>query len=403
MGVPVAVNPEILRWARETIGMSAEDAVRKLGLKLVSTETIEKWEIGEGAPTYSQLEKLAGKVYRRPIAIFFFPSPPEEESPVQSLRVDPNSRLCVMSPRMHILRRRALAMRLNLAELFDGKNPAARQIISQAMKIFVRQPIKSIAAKIRSFLDVDLKTQIEWPGTDEAASQWRKAIESAGVFVFKDAFLEDSVSGFCLHHETFPIIYVNSSNLPERQIFTMFHELAHLLLGKGSIDFRGENHALSSNARNDIDFYSPEEKKIEQFCNRFAGEFLLPDEMFRAENPPRSPDDDYLRDMSRRYKVSRVVVLRKFLDHGLIDSNFYDDKTNQWRQDFAQSKAQKRAPSGGPSYYVVKTSHLGKRYLETAFDRYYRQQINDSQLAEYLGVREERISDMQSAFLRARA
>ena len=50
---------------------------------------IEKWESGEDFPTYSQLEKLA-EIYKRPLALFFFPEPPLEAEEKQEFRTLPD-------------------------------------------------------------------------------------------------------------------------------------------------------------------------------------------------------------------------------------------------------------------------------------------------------------------------
>ena len=118
-----------------------------------------------------------------------------------------------------------------------------------------------------------MQTQIKWKDEEEAFNQWREAIEQSGIFIFKDSFKDENVSGFCLHHDKFPLIYINSSNSKSRQIFTIFHELAHILLGKGSVDFLRRENIF--NARdNDKDFYLPEEYKLEIICNNFAGKIF---------------------------------------------------------------------------------------------------------------------------------
>ena len=80
--------PEVLRWARERAGLSKQDVASALEVK---DPVIESWEEGAGAPTYSQLEKLAYQLYRRPLALFFFPSPPAEREPKQSFRTLPDA------------------------------------------------------------------------------------------------------------------------------------------------------------------------------------------------------------------------------------------------------------------------------------------------------------------------
>lgn len=72
MSAPVAgIQPSVLRWARESQGYSIDDVA--LHLKREPDE-IEAWELGHTSPTYAQLEELAYKLYKRPLAVFFLPS-----------------------------------------------------------------------------------------------------------------------------------------------------------------------------------------------------------------------------------------------------------------------------------------------------------------------------------------
>ena len=69
----VKINNEVLIWAREELNISQEEAARRIGKEI---EDIKKWEKGEDFPTYAQLESLAYNVYKRPMAVFFFPENP---------------------------------------------------------------------------------------------------------------------------------------------------------------------------------------------------------------------------------------------------------------------------------------------------------------------------------------
>ena len=64
------VNPEILSWARETAGLSPEDAVRKLRINdargVAAIDRLAALENGEVAPTRAMLSKMAAK-YHRPL------------------------------------------------------------------------------------------------------------------------------------------------------------------------------------------------------------------------------------------------------------------------------------------------------------------------------------------------
>ena len=75
------VNPEILRWARETAGLTLEDAVQKLKISkargVPALDRLAALEAGEEAPTRPMLVKMA-KQYRRPLLTFYMSAPPRK-------------------------------------------------------------------------------------------------------------------------------------------------------------------------------------------------------------------------------------------------------------------------------------------------------------------------------------
>ena len=259
----VPVNPAILKWARETAGLSIEDAAKKLKRKRINAGTLSAWERGEEFPTYSQLERLAYEIYRRPLAIFFFPEPPQEETPRESFRTLPDEEIRKMTFHMRLLVRKARSMQISLDELNEGKNPAA-QIITRALVFLPDISLKDMVSSVRAYLGIDIGEQLQWRSSEKAFSEWRTAIENHGIFVFKDAFKDDNISGFCLYDKNFPIIYVNNSKPATRQVFTLFHELAHLLYRTGGIDASDEEY---------IQLLRGTKRQIEVQCNRFAGAF----------------------------------------------------------------------------------------------------------------------------------
>ena len=91
------VNPRVLSWARERAGLSIEDVAAKLKK---DPSLVEAWERGdEGqSPTYVQLEKLSYELYNRPVAVFFFPNPPEEPEAKGEFRLIPEAELDALSP-----------------------------------------------------------------------------------------------------------------------------------------------------------------------------------------------------------------------------------------------------------------------------------------------------------------
>lgn len=379
MSGQVPVNPVMLKWARESAGVSIADVVAKLKRKTVTAETVEAWERGEGSPTYPQLEHIAYKIYQRPLALFFFPEPPQEESPQESFRTLPEYAIEKLPHQIRLLMRKAKAMQINLAELFENKNPSPRQIL-RALSFTPNVSSVEMADAVRDYLGISLREQTNWEDSTQALKNWRNGLEEHGVFVFKDAFRVESFSGFCLYDEDFPIIYVNNSTAKNRQIFTLFHELAHLLFRTGGIDTPSDDY---------LEYLEGDNRRIEILCNRFAGEFLVPKHDFDNKILGKAITDESIQELASIYHVSREVILRKLLDRDLVNQRFYESQVQEWNE-----AAQRRSGKGG-NYYSTKGVYLGEKYVETVFTRYYQKNITLRQVAEYLDVKEKNVPGME--------
>lgn len=378
------INPNIVRWARERSGYSLKDIATSLNKDV---ETISEWESGAAAPTYVQLEKLADK-YKRPIAMFFFPEPPQEPDFVEQLALR-SSEIEQLAPGIRILLRQARARQLSLMELNMGMNPAEMKIFRD-LHSQLNDSVTELAQQTRSYLGISVETQAGWGSTKEALENWREQIQEKGIFVFKDAFRDDSVDGFCLVHEQFPVIYLNNSRSSVRQIFSLFHELAHLLLGQNGIT-RGIN---------------PVGERIEVFCNQFAAAFLVPsgDLETRLNFPIYDDDaiDSAIEELAGYYKVSRPVILLRLVNRGILTQNRYRQKTAQWTEEY-ESRLEGRVggeSSGGGNYYNTHAVYLGYRFIELAFSRYYQGHCSMEELADHLNVKAKNLHGLEDCLLR---
>jgi len=386
MSEQLPVNPDMLRWARETGGFGIDDVVGKLKRKRITAETVASWEEeGAASPTYAQLERLAYEIYKRPLALFFFPEPPEEETPAEAFRTLPQEEINLLQPRLLYLVRQAKVMQENLRELFDGGNPAKKQVCSD-IRIHSSDAISDVAKAVREYFGVGLNRQYALTTNDKALKHWRNVVEKHGVFVFKDAFKDEECSGFCLYDNVFPVIYINNSQAKIRQIFTLFHELAHLLFKTGGIDLRHNDFVQRMRGPN---------RRIEVFCNKFAGEFLVPTEDVRPQIRNQTIDDNLLTRLAKKYSVSREVILRKCLDLNQITKAFYETKVREWNEE--RSTRGKPKPGGNP--YTTKGAYLGSHYIETAFGKYYQGAISKPELADYLGMKEVHVSTFEGYVL----
>src|SRR5262245_32112049 len=214
MAEPVrAVNHKMLRWARERSGQTVTTVATALKK---DPQVIEAWEAGQDAPSYQQLEILAYKIYKRPVALFFFPEPPQEIDPEHSFRTLPAFEIEDLSADTRFKVRQARALQLSLADLLGGVNPAPHRIHVD-LRVDSDASPTAIAARAREYLGIDLDAQRKWKTTTEALKVWRGAVEERGVYVFKNTFKQKDVSGLCLYDPEFPLIYVNNSTAMTRQ------------------------------------------------------------------------------------------------------------------------------------------------------------------------------------------
>jgi Zn-dependent peptidase ImmA (M78 family) len=239
-----------------------------------------------------------------------------------------------------------------------------------------------MAAQVREYLGISLADQYRWPDDEAALKAWRDALHSVGVFVFKDAFRVDGYSGFSLYDDEFPIVYVNNSSARTRQIFTLFHELAHLLFHTSGIDTIEDRY---------IPRLPEQLRRIEILCNQFAAEFLVPDTVFNNAMADRDRSEQTAAQLAQRFHVSREVIYRRFLDRGWIDQAEYTRAASEWA-------AQKSGGSGG-NWYYTQITYLGRDYINLAFRQYHQNRIDDAQLAEYLDTKPRNVGTLEEYFL----
>jgi Zn-dependent peptidase ImmA (M78 family)/DNA-binding transcriptional regulator YiaG len=385
MAKPVtAVNHLILSWARKKTGQTIDQVAAALHK---DPAVIAAWEAGTDAPSYPQLETLAYKIYKRPLAVFFFPAPPPEEDPETSFRTLPDVEIEHLHPDTRLKIRQARALQLSLAELNDGKNPAEQKIF---VDLHVRNgaPAGEVAAKARTYLGIDANVQRSWKDTDQALKAWRRAVEDKGIYVFKNSFKQKDVSGFCLYDAEFPIIYVNNSTAQTRQMFTILHELGHILTATGGVTKRDDSYIAQ---------LSGKDRQIEIFCNRFAAEALLPLAEFKKALGPNPASDASISQIANSYRVSRHVVLLRLLGLNLVSQSFYEKKAAEWKADYDAKKPEK----GGGSYYNNQGAYLGEKFLKLAFGKYYDGKISIDQLADYLNVKVSNVPGMEQLAMQA--
>ena len=147
---------------------------------------------------------------------------------------------------------------LNLAEFA----PSARSIIASHNGKITKSEAQRLAILYRAKAEIDDQKQISFQNSNSFYKHSRIKIESWGIFVFQDSFEHRADgSGYAVIKDSHAAIVINTSKQSKtRRHFTLWHEFAHILLGRPGIS----------------DPYKVE-NSIERFCNTFAANLLAPD------------------------------------------------------------------------------------------------------------------------------
>ena len=378
--IPVASS--VLRWARETIGKTTADVARRLDM---SENIVLKWESGEKTPTLAQIRQLA-KFYKRPLAAFFLPHPPSEPAPPADFRTLPRTLKKPFSEKMLLALRRTRRLQSLVAELATASDQRMEAGIGEAS---LSDDPEDLASRTRESIRVPIKEQLSWKKESDALAEWKKAVEALGILVSELSFPIEEGRAFSLADKASPVIVVNSNDAIHGRIFSLFHEYGHLLLGQSGICDLTE-----------------EGKSVERFCNRFAGGFLVPkgalveNEVTKNHTGGSRWSDEELLRLTQEFKVSREVILRRFLILGLTDEAFYQRKRAEWE---IQLKEQTKRRMGRriPARQCLRQN--GVPFVSLALEAAHQDKITYRDLSDYLSISLKHLPTVESLVREERA
>jgi Zn-dependent peptidase ImmA (M78 family) len=364
----VPVEPSVLRWARESIGKTVEEVAKRLD---VSTGLVQRWEMDEKPkpPTLNQLKSLAA-IYKRPLAAFFLPAPPQEVPPPPDFRSLPKTVLKKFSDQTLLAIRRARRLQSLATELSGSPD---RKVAAGIGSASLSDDVEKLASKIRRDWGVPFEKQAGWKDERKALAEWRDFVERDGILVFELAFPFEEGRAFSLADPKVPAVVLNSRDALNGRVFSLLHEYAHLLLGHSGI----------------CD-WTEEGKTEERFCNRFAGAVLVPSEFLVSEalvkgnsnRPVWSEETLYL--LAKKYKASKEVILRRLLILGRTTNTFYNLKRQEWEAQNRDLTPHRRRGRRIPSKQCVRQN--GIPFTTIVLESVRQEKITYRDVSDYLGI-----------------
>ncbi len=172
------VPTKVLVWARETAGLSEEEAAKRLNLS--GADALKTFEAGEREPSRRQLVTMAG-IYRRPLLTFYLPAPPRESDKGRDFRTLPAGRSVGSEALLNALLRNVQARQgLVRAALEEAEEDEPLLFVDSSC---MSQGVDTLVGSMQDVLGFTAEAFRARKSLDEAFSALRAATEKAGVFV----------------------------------------------------------------------------------------------------------------------------------------------------------------------------------------------------------------------------
>jgi len=342
----ITLQPAVLRWARERGRLEVETLARRIG---TSAARVLSWE-ADGRIRPKQVEKLARATHTA-VGLLYLPEPPLERLSLPDFRTLRDQQVATPSPDLLDVLDQAKQRQDWFRDYLvsNGEEP-----LDWVGSLMADVPVHTAAERVRQAMGFDSDLRRSAATWEEALRLQIALIEEQGLMVMRSGIVGsdthrplsvDEFRGFALSDSYAPLIFVNGADTKGAQMFTLAHELLHVWLGISGVSNLDKT-------------YSPN-GVIERFCNEVAAELLVPADELHAVWPEARTKDDPAVVLTRRFKVSKIVILRRLRDLEIIS---IDSFLRQYRaqQELFRQQHEERAPGG--DFYNTQRSRTGNRF-----------------------------------------
>ena len=357
----VPISPQALSWAIAESGISKDDIEVKLKLP---SGTVDSWLIEDCKPNRTQFKRLK-QLLKRPAAIFFMDTPPPSTESAVSMRYAFGATSRSRSPEERVAIRNSFRVGRFVGSLWKDLG----RIIADIPSASTNENPEEVADMYRTkYLDVSLDEQMSWPSAAEAFRRWRSLIESMDILVFLYPLGEDSARGFSFTTEFLPVIGVSTAWHASIRVYTLFHELGHLIT-------RTDSSCIEDSGRN------PTEDPIERWCEIFATSCLMPRHDVQAFTAGQEHNDPVQTAtwLANKLHVSRKAALLCLIENGQaqwadfrrLESGFEKKRSGAGGNvDQPRTRQKVRQDTYGNCLAVVRDAHQAKLVTEADIRTY---------------------------------
>lgn len=344
----IQIKTSIIRWACNRIGSLYSELSASKDFKRLSNE-----KDGAVSLTLKQAEKLA-KVLRYPFVFLLLDSPVTDidNLPIADFRsiegkeVKPNINL-----------KEQIEYCQNQQDWFsDYVNTCDLDVFKYNGKFSLHDDPQEVGLKLKEFLKITYKLS---KNANDYLKRLKIILENNGILVSSSKVLKNTQNrlslsdfrGFALYDDNAPLIFINGNDSASAQIFTLCHELGHIVLGQSGVSDVVKNNT----------------KKIEKWCNEFAANILMPKNDVIDTFDQYINISQFLQDATKLFHVSANALLLRIYNLNLIDKDTFDKewaKAKALYKDYLKSLQESNGKSSG-NYYKTVNSRLSHRLLQS--------------------------------------
>ncbi len=366
--ITVEINPEVLKWFRESSGWKIEEVSKKLD---TNVETITDFESGKKSPSLKQL-KILSVLFKRPLASFFLSKPKEEKPLPKDYRFLPNKTGIFDKKTILAIRRsrslQNIGKELSLNVRYETKTKVEKVNLSQNPDL--------IAEKYRKLFNLEWEKQRKFRDAYKLFNYLRDILEDTNVLVFQFSMPIEDARGFALADESPAIIVINSKDSIEARIFSLMHEFGHVLLGETVIDIPEASLTVRDN--------------IERWCNAFSSSFLLPTEKAKElfeERRATLVDTETLNTLSKRYKVSKAALLVKMSNLNYISRQEFENVVKRYIPKETKKKIEREKKGIIVASDKKCLSEMGNKFISLVANNFDKNLITYTDALSYLSIK----------------
>ena len=317
----VKINHEVLKWARESLNISKNEVIIKLNRKTITEYNLDNWENGSELIDINTAKKLA-KLYGISLAVLYMPHIPKNIQPeIRDLRQIKGA----FSKNSILLMRKLVGHYEWVREYLINENKIELDFVGM---VSINDSIEHPLSIFKNMLEIKINF------SKDSEYNFKKIVnelEKNNIFIsiansyncnhhYKVPVEE--IRGFAIADKIAPFIFVNLSDSNNAKLFTLIHELTHILLGETGISNLYFNYKVIQN-------------NIESYCNKVASEFLMPSQIFRDlwANNNKNNLEDKIEYISIKLPVSKLAVLVKAKTLNYINDNIiFDNLFNKFSE-----------------------------------------------------------------------